>query len=52
MEMSFFGSMPSRQGPVLGRFQNGVCSMKPLEAIAYSEIHHFETPTALSDGRA
>jgi hypothetical protein len=48
----FFCSMPSKQGPVLGRYQNGVCSMKPLESSAYSEIHHFETPTAVSDERA
>jgi hypothetical protein len=43
--------MPSKQGSVLGRSQNGVCSTKPLKANAYPEIHHFETPIALSDGR-
>ncbi len=47
----FLCSMPSKQGSLFGRSQNGVCSTKSLESIAYPEIHHFETPSALSDAR-
>ncbi len=51
LPMSGIAGRPSRSDPVLGRFQNGVYSLEPLLAIAYWEIHHFETPTALSDER-
>ncbi len=51
LPMSGMEGRPSKGAPVLGRFQNGVYSMEPLLAIAYWEIHHFETPTALSNER-
>ena len=47
----FFCSMPSKQGPVQGRFKPAHCPIIPGTRVKGS-VRRFETPIALSDGRA
>ena len=47
----FFYSMPSKQGAVQGRFKLAHCPVTPGTKVKPS-VRQFETPTALSDGRA
>ena len=50
MEMSFFFALPSKQGPVQGRFK---LTHRPisLSTKVAACVRHFETPTALNYGR-
>ena len=49
MEMSFF-ALPSKQGPVQGRFKPAHRPISLSTKVAAC-VRRFETPTALNDGR-
>jgi hypothetical protein len=51
MGMSFFCSMPSKQGLVQGRFKLAHLRLSP-GTIVNVYVRRFETPTALDYGRA